>query len=87
MEDGTITMVPDDDGCGFIRPAHGRDDVSFLRSALTGASRKQPQSGDHVTFTISFDLFGKGPRASAVQVVAGPKTSDKHTGYHEQRYS
>ncbi len=70
MANGTITIIPDNNtAVGFIRPAHGRDDILFLPSALVDVTLKRLHSGDHVTFTVSHDLRGVGPTASNVRVV------------------
>jgi len=87
---GTITLIPDD-GCGFIRPAHGRDDVSFLPSALIDVTTERLRLGDHVTCTVVHGLQGKGPQAVDVRLAAprgtGTRgTADHPSNAHDQRY-
>jgi len=74
MDIGTITLIPDGD-CGFIRPAHGRDDISFLQSALVDVTAEHIHAGDRVTFTVVHDLRGKGPRAVDVRMALPPEAT------------
>ena len=88
--DGTITLIPDG-GCGFIRPAHGRDDISFLRSALVDVTPERLHLGDRVTCTVVHGMQGKGPHAVDVRMSPPGGTSDRGTvdhpsNAHDQRY-
>ena len=72
MDSGTITLIPDD-GCGFMRPAHGRDDSSFLPSARVAVTAAHRHAGARVTFSVVHDLRGKGPRAVDMRLALPPK--------------
>ncbi len=74
MDIGTITLIPDG-ACGFIRPVHGRDDISFLQSALVDVASEHIHAGDRVTFTVVHDLRGQGPRAEDVRLALPPEAA------------